>query len=707
MREDVATDAMGFLNRLPANSRTAHATAHVRDLREEARRERDEMRHVLSSMGIGFWDWDIAGLEIWYSAHVYELLGYDPEDVRAFPNVFRELIHPEDEAAADAAQNVILDGVEDNYRSEFRVRHKQGHWVWIEAIGRVVVRAPDSTALRLAGMFSCIDARRREQANGAFVNRVMETLFAQEDADAIMRTAIRMLGQYLGADRVSLGRLNVQNESMVIDMDWLGADVPQLVGEWRATEFKPTIDFMVKHRSRIVVHDTDTDPKISEETRRLFAKTKTRAAVAEPLILGENIVALLVITQSVPRRWQDDELALIKTIGMRLWNSVLRARAQERSRADKALLDMALNMAKLGAREKDYATGAITTSDNFLHVLGHPDATDLSWEEYLAHVHPEDRDMVRANFMRARWERGDEAIMREHRFITADETIRHMALTAKYHGPPDDRGKSNGYSAVIVQDITEFREKELAAESARDQLMKQSRLSAMGIMASTIAHELNQPLATAANYLAIIQTLTAQGAPVPAQIQDYVGRALDKVLQSGQIIRRVRNFAADGELQTSAHALRELVFKAVSSLFGRAGADRIAIINTVAKNVMVEVEPLLVEHALANVIRNAADALEGRTDGRIRVSAQVKGDHVELLIADNGPGMTEEVAASIFSPFVTTKKRGTGLGMPICRTMVEACGGKITLRESGPAGTIFCICLPAPDTDKNKEEEKG
>ena len=125
------------------------------------------MRHVLSSMGVGFWDWDIPGLEIWYSAHVYELLGYDLADVRALPNVFRQLIHPEDEPGADAAQNVILDGKDDNYRAEFRVRHKDGRWVWIEAIGRVVVRAEDGTALRIAGMFTGIDQRKREQADNA------------------------------------------------------------------------------------------------------------------------------------------------------------------------------------------------------------------------------------------------------------------------------------------------------------------------------------------------------------------------------------------------------------------------------------------------------------------------------------------------------------------------------------------------------------
>lgn len=701
----VSTMGVGLLNRLPADSRTAQTAAHARHVELDARRERDEMRYVLDSMGIGFWDWDIPSLEVWYSSYVHELLGYTGEDAARMVNIFRQLIHPEDEEHTEAAQNAILYGGEDDYRAEFRVRHKEGHWVWIEAIGRVVVRAADGTALRLAGMFNGIDQRKREQSDAAFLNRLTQALLETNNATAIKRVAIRMLGQHLGADRVSFGRLN-GTASIIVDMDWLGADIPPLSGEWKATAWAPTVTYITTHRKHIVVRDVQNDTIITDaETREQFAKTQTAAGIAVPLIIEDDVRAMLIVSHGSPRNWQDHEIELVKAVAMRLWDSVLRARAEDASRANRALLKLALRMAKLGAREMNLATGIVTTSDNFYNVIGHPDAADMSVDEYMSHVHPEDREALWAEVLRSRTERGDGMIQSEHRVITADENIRHISMIAQYFIPAGPEGENRAYSAAIVQDITEARERELATSEARLQLMKHSRLSAMGIMASTLAHELNQPLATAANYLSIIEALTLQEPDKAAtDVKEFVGRALAKVLEAGQTIRRVRNFAADGVVQVASHALRDLVFRALSSLFGRAGKDDVAIINAVDKAINVRVDPLMVEHAIVNVVRNAVDALAGQQGARVHIDAQTDGDMVRLTIADNGPGMSEAVAANLFVPFVTGKVDGTGLGLAISRTMIEANGGKIIVKEHGPKGTLFCICLPVADTTTEQQE---
>lgn len=702
----VSTAGVGLLNRLPANSRTAKTAAHARHVELDARRERDEMRYVLDSIGIGFWDWDVPSLEVWYSSYVQELLGYTRDDAGQMVNIFRELIHPDDEEHTEAAQNAILYGEEDSYRAEFRVRHKQGHWVWIEAIGRVVVRAQDGTALRLAGTFNGIDARRQEQADSAFLNALTQELLEQTDPDAIKRIAIRRLGQYLAADRVSFGRLNSQRESLIVDMDWLGADVPPLAGEWSANNCKPTITYILDHHTHVVVRDAAEDPIINDDdTRDLFASTETQAAIAIPLIISGKVHGLLLITQATPRNWQDHEIHLAQSVATRLWDSVLRARAVERSKADKNLLKLALRMAKLTARERDPHTGAVRTSDNFFAVMGHPDVEWMSTDEYVSHVHPEDRERFVDNVLKPEGLRGSGTVSDEYRIISADEQIRYIAMLAEYFVPSGKVGERAAHSAAIFQDVTEHKERELETGRARDQLLKQSRLSAMGVMASTLAHELNQPLATAANYLSLVEALTIEDpAKASVDLKEYLARALSKVLEAGEIIRRVRSYTAEGEVKRSPHSLRDLVFRGLSSLFGRAGADEIAIINAVAKEVMVEVDALMIEHAFVNVVRNAVDALKGTANPRIHISAVRSGSTFKLLIADNGPGMSAEVAANLFSPFVTAKSDGTGLGLPICRTMVEANGGKIALHAMGPEGTTFCICLPAAQTSEHQGE---
>ncbi|MFM5913397.1 MAG: sensor histidine kinase [Chakrabartia godavariana] len=174
--------------------------------------------------------------------------------------------------------------------------------------------------------------------------------------------------------------------------------------------------------------------------------------------------------------------------------------------------------------------------------------------------------------------------------------------------------------------------------------------------------------------------------------------------EAGEIIRRIRSFTADGEVSAAPHCLRDLVFRALSSLFGRAGSAEIAIINAVPKAIMVQVEPMLVEHAISNVVRNAVDAMAGQTGGRLLITAVPGADTISLEIADNGPGIRADMADNIFSPFVTNKAQGTGLGLAISRTMVEAIGGKILLKRHAPGDTAFCLTLPRAATPEHDVE---
>lgn len=690
-----ALPAVGYVNRLPPDSHTALAAAHVRDLCHDDRRQRDEMRQVLNSMKIGFWDWDIPSLEVWYSSYVNDLLGYDENDALWTVNIFRTLIHPDDEAATEIVQNAVLTGETDDYRAEFRVKHKDGRWVWLEATGRPVVRAENGIALRIVGMFTCIDQRKQEEVDAAFITDLRHALLSETDPDAIKRVAIRKLGQHLAADRVCFGRLSGATQALVITEDWRGADVPSLVGEWKPPASEDISFYLAMLSEEIISRDVAHDPLIDAEMSQMLLAARTAALILVPLVVDGKHRGFLAATQSASRNWQDHEIALIRRVAQSTWDSMLRARAQAQAAANKELLELALEMAKLGAREKNLGTGHVRTSPNFYTVIGHPDVTDMTVEEYVSHVHPEDRDRLTDIFLKYRWERGDHIVADEHRFVTADESIRHIRLMAKYYGPSDKLSSCNAYSAVVVQDVTEQRERELAAQRDHFQLLKHSRLSAMGIMASTLAHELNQPLTTAANYLSLVEALALDDpSKVSADMQPHIARALSKVMEAGDIIRRIRSFTNDGSVNATPQPLRDLVYRALSNLFGRAGGDRVVIVNSVPKGVLVQVDALMVENVIVNLVRNAVEALADRPAGAIRITSQRNGAMVLVKITDNGPGMSAEIAADVFSPFVTGKAQGNGLGLPLCRTMVEANGGKIELEEHGPSGTVFCIHLP-------------
>ncbi len=679
------------------------------NLKVDARAERDEMRRVLNTLDAGFWDWDIPSSEVWYSDYILTLAGYELEDVVSAENFFQLGLHPEDAPFVSRAIQAVINGESEGYRYEFRYRHKQGHWLWFESTGKTVIRTDAGVALRLFGQLTCIEDQKQQQADAAFLVDLMDAMHSTSDAPSIARLASQRLGEYLNVDRVNIGKYDVSARVMTVEVEWLSGQSPSLLGQWPAGEGDTWFDEALASHAVIFTHDARPTGAASEGDFLSFhERSRGIAFVRIPLVIEGNIRATLVVSQATPRHWQPRERTLIKDVAERLWDTILRARAEEKRRASQDLLVLALKIAKMGAVQKIISSDAVTTNVNFLEVIGHPGLLLPTSEDYIAVVHPEDRQRViqRVKEIRKAGEEG--TFTDEHRIITADDKIRHIALVLDYRPKFDAVTGAALHSAVVIRDITEQRQREIAAERTREQVDKSSRLSAMSVMASTLAHELNQPLTTAANYLSVMDLMLERDGDCDlASLRDFTQRARDKVLETGETIRRIRSFTVSGEVEAQPTLLRALVFKALSGLFGNAVADGLAISNTVPTDLQVNVDALQIEHVVSNLVRNAKDALADRSDGRIRISAQQNGDMALLLISDNGPGMTDDVAADIFSPFMTSKDQGMGLGLAICRTMVEANGGKISLKSHGQGGTVFSITLPLVDRDQNCIKLKG
>jgi two-component system sensor kinase FixL len=252
----------------------------------------------------------------------------------------------------------------------------------------------------------------------------------------------------------------------------------------------------------------------------------------------------------------------------------------------------------------------------------------------------------------------------------------------------------------FVRDVTERQETETRLQELQSELMHVSRLSAMGQMAATLAHELNQPLTATANYLRACQRLldAAQNgatADLP-RIRQALGLAGDQMLRSGQIIRRLRDFVARGDTEKRPESAARLVEEASAlALVGvkeRGVTVRLRIDRDAPK---VFVDRVQVQQVLLNLIRNAIEAM-GTTEPRhLTISVGPEGGMVAFAVADTGPGLAPEVAERLFQPFVTTKRTGMGVGLSICRTIVEAHGGRIWPEPNLEGGTVFRFTIPA------------
>ncbi len=252
----------------------------------------------------------------------------------------------------------------------------------------------------------------------------------------------------------------------------------------------------------------------------------------------------------------------------------------------------------------------------------------------------------------------------------------------------------------FIHDLTEQQHAELRLKELQSELIHVSRLSAMGTMASTLAHELNQPLTAIANYLeAGRELLDAGGAEAATLLREAIEESTSEALRAGKIVRRLRDFVARGEVERRVEDLPRLIDEASRlALIGARERGVRAFFELAPDITTVTVDRVQIQQVLVNLIRNAIDAVAGQEVRDITISTcALDNAMVEVSVADTGPGLSPDIAARLFQAFATTKPAGMGLGLSICRTIVEAHRGHIRAEPRPTGGTVFRFTLPVEE----------
>lgn len=229
--------------------------------------------------------------------------------------------------------------------------------------------------------------------------------------------------------------------------------------------------------------------------------------------------------------------------------------------------------------------------------------------------------------------------------------------------------------------------------SLQSSLIHMSRVNAMGAMASSIAHELNQPLTAVASYTRAAVKLLRMGR-LDEELAGILASASDQSLRAGEIIRRLRQLVAPVEATIGPCSLASIIDEACA--IGLIDARRMAVEVSVSYDREMEVlaDKIQAQQVLLNLIRNALEALAATEERRLSVRAEpFQGRFVKISVADSGPGITDEVKNRLFSAFNSSKDGGLGIGLSICRTIVEAHGGKIWAEEGLDKGACFSFLL--------------
>lgn len=240
--------------------------------------------------------------------------------------------------------------------------------------------------------------------------------------------------------------------------------------------------------------------------------------------------------------------------------------------------------------------------------------------------------------------------------------------------------------------VSQDRLKELQSE-----IVHVSRLSAMGEMAATLAHELNQPLAAMMNYAQATRRLLASSTLEEAErLRDLMTKAVAQADRAGQIIRRLRSFVAQGEIEHSLDEIGDVVNEACALALIGARSDGVDTVMLLADDLpAVVIDRVQIQQVLVNLIRNSLDATIDQERRMISIATALGEDSTLVVsVADNGPGLDGEVAERLFQPFNSSKSDGMGIGLSICRTIIEQHGGRIWATPNDGGGVIFSFTLP-------------
>jgi two-component system sensor kinase FixL len=254
------------------------------------------------------------------------------------------------------------------------------------------------------------------------------------------------------------------------------------------------------------------------------------------------------------------------------------------------------------------------------------------------------------------------------------------------------------YFTGFIRDLTERQKTEARLQELQTELVHVSRLTAMGEMASTLAHELNQPLSAVANYMKGARRLIEGSSDERSTtVREALDNAADQALRAGQIVRRLRDFVARGESEHRIESVTKLIEEASALALVGAKEQGVRVRFRFGRPAdLVLADKVQVQQVLLNLIRNAIEAMQdsGRRDLVIS-TVRDEGGMLKIAVADTGSGIAPELSGQLFQPFVTTKRHGMGVGLSISRTIVESHGGRIWVEPNPGGGTIFNFTLRA------------
>jgi PAS domain S-box-containing protein len=398
---------------------------------------------------------------------------------------------------------------------------------------------------------------------------------------------------------------------------------------------------------------------------------------------------------------------IVLAMGYELSNDMLRtvqlATQLEASEADlretQKRMELAANAAELGMWMWDIPRDEVWLTDKGRALFGFDSSEKLDLNRFRSRLHPEDREAV-LNAVRHSLRTGAE-YESEYRAVLPDGQIRWIA--GRGHVEFNGEGQPIRMRGVSV-DITKRKQAEEQAARHRNEMAHLSRVTTLGELSGSIAHELNQPLSAILSNAQAAQRILANGVDV-TEMRDILNEIVNEDERAGEVICRLRQWLKKGELQEHSLHINEVVKNVLKLIRSDLMTQRVTVNSELAQDLpTVTGDQVQLQQVLLNLVVNGCDAMTScnTAERRLLIRTGIENDSsaVTVSVTDRGRSIPEEKMEQIFEPFFTTKEKGMGLGLSVCRTIVTAHRGKLWATNNADRGATFCFSLPVEASGK-------
>jgi len=658
----------------------------------------------------GSWAYNRARREITYwTDETYRLLGFDPAAGIPSVEAFLQRIHPEDRTRpSELLESQLREGA--NNELEYRVVLPDGAVRNIHEIGHPVFDASGNLVESVGTVIDVTERKRAEEERQAHLwllesmDRVNRAIQGTNDLQAMMSDVLDEILSIFDCDRAWLvypcdptaASWRAQMEHTRPDCPGafaLGVDLPMdadVAGVFQAA----------RDSSAAVRFGPGAERPVPAQLAERFSVQSLIGMAVYPKIDEPYMFGLHQC--SYPRVWTAQEERLFQEIGRRLADALTTLLMFRNLRESEARLAEAQRVAQIGYWDRDYETNRVTWSDEAYRLFGlAPQERKITYAVLPGLIHPEDQ----ASVIRAI----EDALGGVRRYDVEYRVVRPNGEVRILHSRGDVTRNELGEPRRMfgtVQDVTErkraeegLRESERRYRETQAELAHANRVTTTGQLAASIAHEVSQPIgAVVINAETGLLRLAAQ----PPDLKE-ARNAFDRIVkagnQAGQVVGRIRALIQKLPARHDPVEINESIVEVIALTRSEIQRNGVSLRTQLAKGLpLIQGDRIQLQQVILNLFVNAIEAMKGVSEEtrELLISTEEDGsDGVRVAVRDSGPGLSPESLERLFDPFYTTKPSGMGMGLSICRSIIDAHGGRVWAGANAPKGAVFQFTLPA------------